>query len=274
MDTERRVAQHYTRGNLEASLVAALRASGKDPERLQAEDLAGVDEFHFGWRAASMALAQDLGLQPGTQVLDVGSGIGGPARLFAGVFGSRVTGIDLTAEFVEVANAMTRRCGLAERASFHHGSALALPFAAGSFTAATQLHVGMNIANKARLFTEVKRVLRPGGRYAVYDIMQTRPGSLPFPMPWSPGPETSFVEPPETYRRLLRDAGFTLESETDRSAMTLELLAAMRARQAAEGPSPLGPELLMGPEFRLRLGNAVASLEAGLIAPTQIIARA
>jgi ubiquinone/menaquinone biosynthesis C-methylase UbiE len=272
MDTEQRVAQHYTRGNLEASLIAALRASGKDPEHLQAEDLSGVDEFHFGWRAATMALARDLGLAAGTRVLDVGAGIGGPARYFAGALGCRVTGIDLTAEFVAVANAVTRRCGLADRASFHHGSALDLPFAAGAFEAATQLHVGMNIADKARLFAEVKRVLRPGGRYAVYDIMQVRPGPLPFPMPWSPGPETSFVEPPETYRRLLQSAGFTLESETDRSAMAQELLVAMRARQATEGPSALGPQLLMGPEFKQRLGNAVASLEAGVIAPVQIIA--
>lgn len=271
MDIEQRVAQHYRRGNLEAALLAALRAAGKDPERLRAEDLAGVDEFHFGWRAATEALAQDLGLAAGTRLLDVGSGIGGPGRHFAAL-GCQVTGIDLTDEFVQVANAITRRCGLAGRAAFQQGSALDLPFAASAFDAATQLHVGMNIADKARLFAEVRRVLRPGGRYGVYDIQQVAPGPLPFPMPWAAGPETSFVATPEDYRRLLQAAGFTLQSETDRSAMTRELLAAMRARQAAEGPSPLGPAVLMGPEFKQRLGNAIASLEAGTIAPVQIIA--
>jgi len=93
-------------------------------------------------------------------------------------------------------------------------------------------------------------------------------------MPWSGVPETSFVEPPESYRRLLRAAGFTLESETDRRTAVLELIARARVKAAAEGPSPLGPQVLIGAAAKERLGNVVATLEAGTIAPVQMIARA
>ncbi len=274
MDTEQEVAKHYSHGTLEQAILAAVEAAGKDIDQLTADDLAGADEFHLGWRPATAALAADLGLAAGARVLDVGAGIGGPARFFAGVLGCQVTGIDLTAEYVEVATALTRRCGLGERATFHQGSALELPFPPGSFDAATLIHVGMNIEDKARLFAQVKRALRPGGRFGVYDIMQVRPGSIPYPMPWSPTPATSFVETPETYRRLLTAAGFTLESETDRRPMALELSRTMRAKTAAEGAPPLGLHVLMGPASKERLGNVMATLEAGIIAPTQMIALA
>ena len=118
-------------------------------------------------------------------LLDVGSGIGGPARTFADAFGCRVTGVDLTEEFVEAANALTRRCGLSDRVSFRQASALALPFADASFDAATLIHVGMNIEDKAGLFAEVRRVLKPDARFGVYDIMRVAEGEIPYPMPWA-----------------------------------------------------------------------------------------
>jgi len=165
MDTERQVAQHYTHGALEQAILQALRAAGKDPERLSPEDLIGVDEIHLGARSATEWLADDLALTAGERLLDVGCGIGGPARYFAAARGCQVSGLDLTEEFVQVAGALTRRCGLEGRAGFRQGSALAMPFAAGSFEVATLIHVGMNIADKAGLFAEVRRVLRPGGRF-------------------------------------------------------------------------------------------------------------
>jgi 2-polyprenyl-3-methyl-5-hydroxy-6-metoxy-1,4-benzoquinol methylase len=100
MDTEAEVARHYTRGDLERTILEALAADGKDPDRLAASDLAGVDEFHLGWRASTVELAQDLQLSSGQHVLDIGSGIGGPARYMAEAHGCQVTGIDLTEEFV------------------------------------------------------------------------------------------------------------------------------------------------------------------------------
>lgn len=274
METEQAVARHYGRSGIEQAVIEALRASGKDVDRLAPGDLSGADEFHLGWYAATAELAQDLGLGPDLHVLEVGCGIGGPARHFAAAHGCRVTGIDLTAEFVEAAEALTRRCGLAGLVSFRQGSALAMPFPDAAFDAATLIHVGMNIADKAALFAEVRRVLKPGGRFGVYDIMRAGQGDLPYPMPWAATPETSFVEPPETYRRLLGEAGFTIEAEHDRSALALTLGREMRERAAIEGAPPLGLHILMGPATRERIGNVMAALERGLIAPVEMVARA
>ena len=140
-------------------------------------------------------------LQPGMHLLDVGSGLGGPARYFARYQGCRVTGIDLTEEFVAVARTLTSRLGMDGQISFQQGSALSMPFAAASFDVATLLHVGMNIADKDRLFSEVRRVVKPGGIFGIYDQMREADGELAFPVPWASVPQTSFVETAATYKR-------------------------------------------------------------------------
>lgn len=274
MTAAEQVAQHYRRGSLEQAILDALRAAGKDVERLDAADLSAVDEFHLGWHAATVELGRDLGLAEGMHVLDAGAGIGGPARHFAASHGCRVTGIDLTDEYVSVANALTRRCGLAERARFIEASALAMPFDAGSFDAATLIHVGMNIAEKAALFAEVRRVLKGGGRFAVYDIMRVGAGAIAFPTPWAATAATSFVEPPDTYRKELAAAGFVIETEIDRRDFVMELARDMREAMARHGAPALGLHVLIGPATPERLGNIFSALESGTIAPVEMLARA
>ncbi|MBX6322352.1 MAG: methyltransferase domain-containing protein, partial [Rhodospirillaceae bacterium] len=181
---------------------------------------------------------------------------------------------DLSADFVAAARGLTRRCGLEDRVSFQRASALALPFADAAFDAATLIHVGMNVADKARMFAEMRRVLKPGGRFGVYDIMRTGAGELPYPMPWAVTPETSFVETSEVYGRLLRAAGFAIEAEHDRRELTLRLAREMRERIAREGPPTLSPAVIAGPAIKERLANVMSAVERGLIAPIAIIARA
>lgn len=273
MDTEQQVAQHYTHGALEGAILAALAASGKDVQKLSPSDLAGVDEFHLGWRAATVEIAKDLQLTRAMHVLDVGAGIGGPARYFAEAHGARVTGIDLTEEFVGVANALTRRCGLADLATFRQASALALPFEDHMFDAATLIHVGMNIEDKARLFSEVRRVLRRHARFVAYDIMRIAEGDIPYPMPWAVTPATSFVRTPDDYRRMLTAAGFALEREVSRRELALGLWQEMRRRIAEQGPPRLSLQVLMGDAAKERMANVIATLERGIIAPVEMIAR-
>ena len=274
MTVEQKVSQHYTHGSLETAILDALTKSGKDVERLTSADLMHADEFHLGWRAATVELGKALKLTPQMRLLDVGSGIGGPARYFAEMSGCRVRGVDLTEEFVAVANSLTRRVGLSDRVTFKQASALSLPFKDAEFDAATLIHVGMNIADKAQLFSEVRRVLKNGAVFGIYEVMRTGGGDLPYPMPWAMTAETSFVETPGTYKRLLTAAGFTIESETDRRDMVVELAARMREAVARDGAPPLSLHVLMGPASRDRLANVMAALQAGTIAPVEIIARA
>ncbi|MGE0094510.1 MAG: class I SAM-dependent methyltransferase [Alphaproteobacteria bacterium] len=273
MDTEKKVAAHYTHGALEQTILDTLKAAGTDIDKLTATDLSAVDEFHLGWRDATIAFAKDLRLTTGARVLDIGSGIGGPARYFAEARGCRVTGIDLTPEFVQVANALTKRCGLADKAEFREANAKGLAFEDAAFDTATMIHVGMNIPDKGKVFAEVRRVLKKGGKFGIYDIMRARDGELPYPMPWAVSPDTSFLETPAAYQRLLAHAGFEIESETDRSAFVKELAEKRRAEAARSGAPALGLHIL-GAGMKERLANVTAALQGGLIAPVQIIARA
>jgi ubiquinone/menaquinone biosynthesis C-methylase UbiE len=274
MTTEQQVAAHYTHGSLQEKIFDALKQMGKDPERLAASDLSAADELHAGWRPMTVEIGKDLGLKHGVHLLDVGSGIGGPARYFAEAHGCQVTGIDLTEEFVRVASELTRRCGLSNLVSFRQGSALDLPFPAGTFDAATLIHVGMNIQDKATLFQNVRRVLKPGGLFCVYDLMQVEAGDIPYPMPWAATIDTSFIEEPDTYRRLLGGAEFEIEREENRRELVLKLAREMQEKIAAHGAPPLSQQVLLGPALGERLRNLMGVLGRGTLAPTEMIARA
>jgi ubiquinone/menaquinone biosynthesis C-methylase UbiE len=276
MELEQSVAGHYTHGSLERAILGALAAAGKDPDHLAPADLAPVDEFHIGGRQATLDFAERFATEPGQHLLDVGCGLGGASRFFAQERGCRVTGIDVTEEYVRAAEALARRVGLGDRVAYRHGSALALPFAPGAFDGAYMLHVGMNIAEKARLFAEVRRVLRPGGVFGVYDVMREGgAGDLSFPVPWAASPETSFVESAADYRRLLEAAGFAVEWERSRREFAIEFFRQMRAQSAqGGGPPPLGLHILMGASAPQKVANMIDNLERGVIAPREIVGRA
>lgn len=273
MEIEQAVAQHYAHGSLEETIMDTLAAAGKDLNRLTTKDLAPVDEFHVGGRAATIAFAEQFGVRPGMRLLDIGCGLGGAARYFAHEHGCRVTGIDLSAEYVNVTNALAARVGLDERVSCELGSALALPFAPQSFDGAYMFHVGMNIENKAKLFAEVRRILAPSGLFGIYDVMRLADGDLSFPVPWASGAETSFVADAATYRRLLVAAGFEVLKERNRRDFALEVFRQMRARAAAGGPAPLGLHIVMGPDAGQKVKNMIGDISSGLIAPTEMICR-
>lgn len=267
MSLEQNVSKHYTRGDLQQTITKALPGGAGD-----AAALAGIEEFHIGGREATADLIAQLPLRPEMHVLDIGAGIGGTARYIAQTFGCRVTGVDLTEEYVAVANALSRRLGL-DKVSFRQGSALTLPFEPASFDAATMLHVGMNIGDKRALFAEVSRVLKPGGVFAVYDIMKAGPGDITFPVPWAATAETSFVAEIAAYRSALEAAGFAPAPERGRRDFAIAFFQKLRAQTAEKGLPPLGLHVLMGETFREKVANMIANLEQGVIEPVEIIAR-
>ena len=274
MNFEQTVAAHYAHGSLEQAILEALAAASKDTNRLTPADLAPVDEFHVGGRPATVAFAQQLGVRPGARLLDIGCGIGGAARYFAQEHGCHVIGLDLSDEYVAVANKLAELVGLSDRISFRQGSALALPFADASFDAAYLLHVGMNIEDKARLFEEIRRVLLPSGILGIYDIMRLGAGDLSYPVPWASGPKVSFVADAATYRQLLEGAGFEVLRERNRRDFALEILAKMRARGASGRPAPLGLHIVMGDDATVKVDNMSNDIQRGLIAPIEMICRA
>jgi ubiquinone/menaquinone biosynthesis C-methylase UbiE len=269
---EGQVSDHYSRSDLLAAILAALVASGKDIEKLELDDLAPVDEFHTGGRQATVEFAEQIGVKPNEHILDIGCGIGGPSRYFAVQRGCRVTGIDLTEDYVSVSRALANRLRLDGRAAYKHASALDLPFEAGAFDGAYMMHVGMNIADKPALFAEVRRVLKDGGWFAIFDVMRKRDGQLAYPVHWAATAETSFVAKPAEYRKALEAAGFKIVRERDRTEFARDFFAKVTARLAETGePPPLGLHLLMKRDVPEKVANVVGNLEKGLIAPTEMI---
>jgi ubiquinone/menaquinone biosynthesis C-methylase UbiE len=176
MNTEDEVGKHYGRGGLQRALLEEIEKLGKDRDALTPSDLAPMDEFHLGGLGATEELAAQMELRAGCRLLDVGCGIGGPARWIVAEHGCHVTGVDLTIEFVQVARTLTNMLKLDHLAQFEQASALQLPFSAAPFDGAYMMHVGMNIEDKAGVFREVKRIVKPGGLFVVFDVMRKREG--------------------------------------------------------------------------------------------------
>lgn len=274
MSSNKSVEAHYAQGRLVQEITAVLAALGKTPRAVTIDDLAPVDEFHIGGRQATESFIGQLNLSRDDHVLEIGSGLGGAARFVADRFGCRVSGIDLTGEYVETGRTLNGWVGLAERIAFHHGSALDTPFDDGAFDAAYMLHVGMNIVDKERLFAEVARVLKPGATFAIYDVMTTGGENLVFPVPWATGPETSAVAAPVAYKAALTAGGFEIVAERNRRDFAIEFFEKLRSRTArADGPPPLGLHMVMGADAATKIANMIGNIEEGRVAPVEIFAR-
>src|SRR3984893_17506211 len=261
------VEDHYTRQDLGEIILAALRQAGKDVDHLTPDDLALVDEFHGGQRQATVSLGDLLGLDGSERVLDVGSGIGGPSRFLASRYGCQVTGIDLTAEFCRVAEMLTRLTGLTGRVAYRQGNALDLPFEDMSFDVVWSQNASMNIADRDRLYAEMYRVLKAGGRLALQEVVAGPGGEPHDPAPWAPEPRIRFLLAAESTRAKLEAAGFRVVTWQDTTTTSSRSWT-----QAVEGPPPpLGIHLLVRPDWaalarhparhyqedRVRLFNAV-----------------
>ncbi len=273
MSVEQRVTEHYGRQDLAAEILGALERAGKDLSRLRPDDLASIDEFHIRGREATAELGRALGLDPGTTVLDVGSGLGGPSRHLADLYRCRVVGLDLTEEYCRTATVLADRVGLGGTVEYLQGSALDIPLPDASFDRVYTQHVAMNISDKRRFYAEVARVLKPGGLFGLYDLLEGPGGPVHFPVPWARDPATSFLAAPEDLRDLLSGSGFDIIGWRDTSAEGRAWFQQLRERIERDGPPTLGFHLLLGPEFREMARNQVRNLEEQRILPTEVICR-
>jgi len=214
------MSDYWGREHLADSILTALAAAGKDLQRLTVDDLAVSDHFHSGGKPATGRLARLFGARPGLRVLDVGGGLGGPARTLAVEYGCDVTVVDLTQSYVQAARVLTARLGLAERVRHEVGDALALPYPDGAFDVAWTQNSGMNIADKLRLYEGFHRVLRPGGLLALQEPMAGPVQPCVFPLMWARDASTSFLLPAEEMRRLIAGAGFVERAWDDVTAET------------------------------------------------------
>jgi SAM-dependent methyltransferase len=273
-DIETAVARHYGNAELLARILAGLEASGADLDRLRPDDLAPVDEFHIGGREATAHAMAKLDLDAGAHLLDVGCGIGGAARYIAAEFGCRVTGLDLTPEFIDVARRLTEMTGLDDKIAYECASALDMPFEDSAFDAGITLFVAMNIRERAALYRQVARVLKPGATFCVYDVMKTGAGELTYPVPWAENPDTSHLTTPVEMRGLLDGAGFDVSEVEDRSVFADAFFkrALAVAAISKDGPPSLGAHLILGAKAPEMFRNMQANIKAGHIAPVQMIA--
>ncbi|HLW92021.1 MAG TPA: class I SAM-dependent methyltransferase [Roseiarcus sp.] len=253
------VRDHYRATGLTERLKTALAALGPEDQRLTPQQLGALDQFHTRGLAATAELAKLAGIAADMSVLDVGSGVGGPARFLAATYGCRVTGVDLSEPFVEAARYLTQRTGQSEKASFKTASALELPFDDESFDVALLQHVAMNIADRARLYREIRRVLKSGGRFATFDVVLMS-GEPHYPVPWARTPATSFLLTAAATREAIEPAGFRNVAWQDDTEAAKAWIAELRA----SGPPP-SPNLgvVMGPDFAQLAANLGRNLMEG-----------
>ena len=262
---------YYEGPDLTDLILDELTQAGLDPQALDVDDLAPLDEFHALGRAASIALAELAEVQPGERVLDAGAGIGGPARFLATRYGAQVTALDATDRFCRAAELLTRGAGLTNQVQIVCGDALALPFPDHSFDVAWTQALIQNISDKEQLIAELARVLRPGGRLAMFEVLAGPGGPLEFPVPWGNQEEHSWLATPEALRELLDSGPLTLSAWNEGPAALETIVHAAQSLPAASVEPQLGLHLLM-PDYQARMEGLARNVAQQRIVLVQAVA--
>lgn len=265
------INKHYGQSDMCQKILKALTDAGKDIENLRLEDIAPFEEFHVGGKQETMNLAQLAPLVKESRVLDIGCGIGGPARTLAVEYGCHVTGIDLTREFCLTAMMLSEKVGLAEHVDFQHANALDLPFDDSTFDIVWMQHVNMNIEDKSTLFAEASRVLRPGGSLAIHELMSGNGEDLEFPVFWASEQSLSFLATPTVIKQIMLDNSLSEEKWHDTTDRSISWFDNILKLIAEEGPSGLGTNVIVEHDVPLKAANVSLSLKSGRVVSVQAV---
>jgi len=265
-DARQRILAHYEQDGLLERIDAGLTALGEDPAKPSLDSLSLFDEFHIRGRAATLELIELMEVSEGARVLDVGSGLGGPARQLASATGANVTGVDISAEYCTIAELLSTRVGLAGRTRFFASDVADLDVRVVDFDAAWSIHVGMNVADKEGFYASIIKRLKPGARFVVYDMISGMGSAPKYPMPWARNPEDSFLVTADEIKIALQMAGFAISEVKDDTAAALAFIQQSLANaQAAPVPAPLGLHTVLGPIFREIAPNIANGLSSGAL---------
>jgi len=260
MNTDELIDKHYGFGGIMEKIEAALDLAGKDVGSLSVDDLAPIDEFHTRGRESTVEVAELANLQATDLVLDVGCGLGGTARHLAEIYNCHVTGFDLTDEYISVGKKLTDLVGLSDRVELRQGSALEIPFDDEQFDVVWTEHVQMNIANKDKFYSEIARVLKPGGRFVFHDVFRGTGDSPFYPLPWAEQESFSFLATEAEARAVFDQVGLAIDQWNIKIQESLEFFKMVIAKIENDGPPPLGIHLLMGDNARDKLQNYIRNL--------------
>lgn len=266
--TENTTAQ-YAVGGVRERIDTALRQAGKDFGALTAADFVTFEDFHSLGRVGTSSLLAAAQAASTDHVLDAGSGIGGTARLLATEYGCRVTAIDLTAEYCDTARWLNGLVNLEDRIEVIEGDVTDLPLPDADFDLVVSQHVQMNIADKSRLYSEARRILRPGGRLALWDATAGPRQPVLFPVPWADIPERSHLVTPDELATTLQDAGFALEVWNDLTDFAVEAMTPIFDAPA----DPRGLQLLV-PDIQTKVRSLLSNAREHRLALIQAVARA
>lgn len=273
MNDEDIIETHYTHGNLLKTLELAFNELEQMPDSLTMEQLAAIDEFHIGGRQATTHLMEQVQFADQAKLLDIGCGLGGTTRYLASHFDSQVIGIDLTAEYLNIGKLLNQKLGLTNEINLLQASALSLPFAEQTLDGVTMLHVGMNIKDKQKLFSEVFRCLRKNSFFLIYDVIQNSSADIIYPLPWSSTAEHSYLASVETYQNTLIEAGFEIHKINNRREFSINYFNQQAEAIKAERIKPtLSLQTLIRDDAKSKFSNLIQQIKCNVLVPVEMIA--
>lgn len=271
-DSIKHIHSYYSPNDLYDKILAGLDKLGTDLSKVTLGDLQPVDEFHIRGDAATKELIALSGFTSDMHILDVGCGIGGSTRRLAHEAGCRVTGIDLSDEYIDVAERLTQLLNMQERVKFEAASALALPYGDNFFDGIWSLQMNMNVDDKLQWLSETCRVLKPGGRAILYEVCAADNTPPHFPVPWAQDKSMSFLVPPDAFRDIITSAGFEITVWNDKTDLARKAFAKITKPVGAPKLPILGVYMLVGDDIGTKAYNLHRNLEENRVSLIETVA--